>query len=91
VNRSLIRRTLCVLSLLAAVALPASAQPDRGAGRKSLERLASVFWQRLSAPVLSLLEKGGSELDPNGRTAPAPESTTFPDETDGRGHIDPDG
>ena len=85
------RRTSCVLLLLLAFAMPAAAQTGRAPGT-SLEKLASILWQRLSPPLGALWEKGRADIDPNGSPAPATQSTAPPDDTsEGRAHIDPNG
>lgn len=80
------RRVGGLALLLLALALPAAAQPGNAPGDR-LEQIVSSLWARLSAPVVSLWEKGGMHIDPNGAmTDSAP-----PETGDGRACIDPNG
>lgn len=80
------RRVGGLALLLLALALPAAAQPVRGPG-DPLARIVSSLWVRLSAPVVSLWEKGRAHIGPDGATT----ESTPPDTGDGRIHIDPNG
>jgi hypothetical protein len=82
------RRVGVLVFVLFALALPAAAQPNRESG-VDLGRIVSSLWERLSAPLVSLWEKGGSVSDPE--VAPTSSAPTPPPPTDGRGMIDPDG
>lgn len=85
-NRCIARRVAALLVVLFMIALPAAAQTDHEP-RANLARIVTALWERLSAPLVSLWEKGRSVIDPDGVTAP----TTQGDTGDGRGMIDPDG
>lgn len=73
--------TLAAVLLLAASALPLSAQPEPG--RSEPLSLLARLWERIAAPVAALFEAsetdGRSGWDPNGL------------DSDGRGAWDPDG
>ena len=82
------RRVGVLIFVLFALALPAAAQPNREPG-VDLGRIVSSLWERLSAPVVSLWEKGRSVIE--SEVAPTSSAPAPPPPTDGRGMIDPDG
>jgi hypothetical protein len=74
----LLRRILTAVVLIAALALPLSAQvaavqrPSAGvAGPAFLEDLADAFRHWLAHLWAGTLEKNGAQIDPNGGTTPA--------------------
>jgi hypothetical protein len=83
-------RIALVALLLAALALPAAAQPSRSRGTDGFGQRLSALWT-LVAPLVALwgTEDGRGIWDPNGN--PLPDSTSDPEMTDGRGIWDPDG
>ena len=77
-------RIALVALLLAALALPAAAQPSRSRGTDGFGQRLSALWTLLWGA-----EDGRGIWDPNGN--PLPNSTSDPEMTDGRGMWDPDG
>jgi hypothetical protein len=89
---SKLQRTACVLVAVFVLALPLAAQTPGEERTTWMERLLSMVWERLAAPLASLRTEATAE--PKGASADSTDSTTSDDgddDTDGRAHIDPNG